>query len=217
MKKSQHPTGIPKVIVNATMSLDGRISTRFQRSQQPKNSRSKGPLSMKGVMIGFTGGKTPVPIRILVNELGRFEPKSMEEIFADSGSLLLLCTAKEIPDRLFRQLPAFVRVVEFTGGRIPIDELLTMLRSVWEVKLLLCEGEPSLLKPLFEADAVEEIYLTILPVIQGGSHGLPLTGRPDGFLPIGQDRGFRVKSLNEENASGAATVLYVRDKRKIKQ
>lgn len=224
MKKSLRPTGIskelrrgiPKVIVNATMSLDGRISTRSQCSKQPKSSPSKRPLCMKGVMMGFTGGKSPVPIRILVNELGRFEPKSMEPIFADSGSLLLLCTAKEIPDRFFRQLPPFVRVVEFPGGKIPMDELLTMLRSVWEIKLLLCEGEPSLLKPLFEADAVEEIYLTILPVIQGGSHGISLTGYPDGFLPIGQDRRFRLKSLNEEDASGAATIHYVRDKRKTK-
>jgi len=225
MKKSQRPTGIPKkldrgiskVIVNATISLDGRISTRSQCSQQPKRSRSKGPLFMNGVMMGFTGGKSPVPIRILVNERGRFQPKSMEGIFADSGSLLLLCTAKEIPDRLFRQFPPFVRVVEFPGGKIPMEELLDMLRSVWEVKLLLCEGEPSLLKPLFEADAVEEIYLTILPVIQGGSHGMSLSGHPDGFLPIGQDRRFRLKSLNEEDASGAATIHYVRDKRKTKQ
>ena len=207
-------TDIPRVIASVTMSLDGRISTR---------SRSDNPHLMNGVMMGFTGGKSTkssVPIRIMVNEGGRFDPKSLGEVLADSGSLLILCTAKAIPNRVFRQLPPFVRVVEFPGGKIPLEALLMMLRSVWEVKLLLCEGESSLLKPLLAADVVEEIQLTLEPLILGGSHGMSLTGHPDGFLLKDRDRRFCLKSLKEEKkggaTSGSATLHYLRDREKTK-
>lgn len=200
----------PRVIVSVTMTLDGRISTRSRRGKT---------LPMKGVMLGFTGRKKspkspklPVPIRVIVNEGGGFNPKSMGGLFDDSGSLLLLCTAKEVPDRVLAQLPPFIRVVEFPGGKIPMEALLAMLRSVWEVKLLLCEGEPSLLKPLLAVDAVEELHLTMTPLIQGGSDTMSLTGHPDGFLRQGRDRRFRLKSLKEDQESGEAILHYLRDR-----
>ena len=212
-KSKGKTTDIPRVIASVTMSLDGRILTRFRNAKTSL---------MNGVMMGFTDGKSPkspkapIPIRIIVNEGGRFDPKSLGEVLADSGSLLLLCTAKVIPDRVFRQLPPFVRVVEFPGGKIPMEALLAMLRSVWGVKLLLCEGEPSLLKPLMAADAVEEIQLTLAPLILGGSKAMTLTGPPDGFLPQDRDRRFRLKSLKEDQGSGTAILHYLRDRRVAK-
>lgn len=209
MKKSPTPkkreSVIPRIIVSVTMSLDGRVKTRLSR---PEN-----PLHMKGVMMGYTAGKSPVAIRVLVNERGNFDSNSLGDLLSNPESLLLLCTAHEISDRLFRQLPPFVRVIEFPQGKFSVDSLLAMLRSVWGVKLLLCEGEPSLLKPLLEADVVEELYLTLEPVIQGSSQAKSMIGSPEGFLR--KDRRFRLKSMKDQGgvSKGSAVLHYLRDRR----
>jgi len=190
------------------MSLDGRVKTRL--------NSTKNPLLMKGVMMGFTGGKSPAAIRVFVNEGGKFNFKSMGDLFSNSANLLLLCTDHEISGRLFHQLPSFVRVIEFPKGKFTMETLLTMLRSVWGVKLLLCEGEPSLLKPLLEADAVDELHLTIDPVIQGGLQAMSIMGHPESFLT--GDRRFRLKSLVDPGgeSKGSAILHYTRDRRSSK-
>ena len=70
------------------------------------------------------------------------------------------------------------------------------------------EGEPTAsFKSLLEADVVEELHLTIVPVIRGGE--MPsFTGLPEGFLP--QERCFRLKSLVEDD--DVVTLHYLRDR-----
>lgn len=59
--------------------------------------------------------------------------------------------------------------------------------------------EPALVKSLLEADVVQEIKVTILPVIHGGSGTTKRSRFFDGFLP--QDRGFKLIEMMCENAS----------------
>ena len=87
---------------------------------------------------------------------------------------------------------------------------MELLQQRWGVKQLVCEGGPTLFKSLLNADLVDELYITIAPVIFGGQKSRSLTGLPLGFLP--HEFRFRLKSI--EAHGGEAFLHYVRDRRK---
>jgi dihydrofolate reductase len=58
-----------------------------------------------------------------------------------------------------------------------------MLRKEYGVKSLVCEGGGALLRSLAAADLLDEIHLTLAPVLFGGAAAPTLTGLPGDFLP----------------------------------
>jgi riboflavin biosynthesis pyrimidine reductase len=58
-----------------------------------------------------------------------------------------------------------------------------MLRAEYGVKSLVCEGGGALLRSLATADLLDEIHLTLAPVLFGGAAAPTLTGLPGDFLP----------------------------------
>lgn len=62
------------------------------------------------------------------------------------------------------------------------------------------------------SDTVEELLLTLVPVILGGKK-MSLSGLPGNFLP--QDLAFNLKKINKvQGESGAMQLHYVRNRRK---
>lgn len=74
---------------------------------------------------------------------------------------------------------------------------------------LMEQREPEQIKALLESDTVEELSLTIVPVILGGSKSVSLSGFPGDFFP--QARYFKLKEMKEAN--GAIRLHYMRDRR----
>ena len=67
-------------------------------------------------------------------------------------------------------------------------------------------------RSFLSSDTVEELLVTLVPVILGGKK-MSLSGLPGDFLP--QDLAFNLKEMNEEQGeSGAIQLRYVRDRRK---
>jgi riboflavin-specific deaminase-like protein len=225
---------LPKVLVNFAITADGKTSTRCRTPSGFTSSRDKRRLSeiralgdallvgrntvaTDGMGMGISSpdlraermaaGKPPSPLRIIVSARGRFDVTW--KVFANSDSPLILCTADKIPERTVKRFPSFVKILEFPKGKIPIEGLLGMLLARWGVRKIVCEGGPSLFKSLLQADVVDELYLTVAPVIFGGNAAVSLTGLPEGFLP--QERRFRLKSL--ETQGGEAYLHYHRDRR----
>ena len=226
---------LPRVLVNFAMTADGKISTR---EGTPSSFTSKADkrrlLEIRAlgdaILVGrntvaadamsmgisapdlreerVAAGKSQAPLRVIVSERGRFDPKW--KVFSNFDSPLILCTATEIPECMTRQFPSFVEILKFPDGRIAMRSLLGLLRSRWGVKRLVCEGGPGLLRSLLEADLVDELYLTIAPLIFGGREARSLTGLPEGFLS--QECRFRLKSLDQ--SEGEAFLHYLRDRRK---
>jgi riboflavin biosynthesis pyrimidine reductase len=58
-----------------------------------------------------------------------------------------------------------------------------MLRKEYGVKSLVCEGGGALLRSLATEDLLDEIHLTLAPVLFGGAAAPTLTGLPGDFLP----------------------------------
>jgi riboflavin biosynthesis pyrimidine reductase len=81
----------------------------------------------------------------------------------------------------------------FESPAVPLRALLATLRADYGVKSLVCEGGGELLCSLAAEDLLDEIHLTIAPVIFGGAKAPTLTGLPGDFFPAPLD--FRLVSL----------------------
>jgi riboflavin biosynthesis pyrimidine reductase len=125
------------------------------------------------------------------------------KVIPNTETIRLLADGAAVPRKIFK---------EFSMGEMDLPTFLERLRSRWGVKKLLCEGGPSFLKSLLEMDAVDDLYVTILPILLGGRDVMNLTGLPEGFLP--QERRFRLKTLKQHKGEkGAARLHYLRDRR----
>jgi riboflavin biosynthesis pyrimidine reductase len=85
-----------------------------------------------------------------------------------------------------------------------------MLRRDYGVKRLVCEGGGQLLRSLALEDLLDEIRLTIAPVIFGGSAAPSLTGLPSELLP--EPQFFRLSKHTVSD--GECALHYVRRRRK---
>jgi riboflavin-specific deaminase-like protein len=106
-------------------------------------------------------------LRIVVSGSGTLDPKA--EIFKHRFSpIIILTTGRTSPENL-RQLQKLADEVKICGEReLDFDFALRWLRQKWKVKRLLCEGGGEINGALFEAGLVNEIHMTLCPVIFGG-------------------------------------------------
>ena len=225
---------LPKVLVNFAMTADGKISTRNGTASNFTSMADKRRLSEiramgDALIVGrktvvsdamsmglshadlhdkrLMEGKTAVPLRVIVSETGKFDPGW--RVFSNSDSPLVLCSAQKIPESLANKFPDFVQIVQFPRGKSLIARLLKLLHRRWGVKQIVCEGGATLFKSLLNDDLVDDLYITIAPVIFGGGKSISLSGLPLGFLP--HEHRFRLKSL--ETHGGEAFLHYLRDRR----
>ncbi len=106
-------------------------------------------------------------LRIIVSGRGSIDAKA--EIFRHRFSPIIILTSELIPKRKLRQLQSLADEVKVIGkGGIDFDAALRWLRAKWKVKRLLCEGGGEVNGALFCAGLVDELHLTISPVIFGG-------------------------------------------------
>jgi 2,5-diamino-6-(ribosylamino)-4(3H)-pyrimidinone 5'-phosphate reductase len=112
-------------------------------------------------------GLTEYNLRIVVSGSGTLDPKA--EIFKHRFSpIIILTTGRTSPENL-RQLQKLADEVKICGEReLDFDFALRWLRQKWKVKRLLCEGGGEINGALFEAGLVNEIHMTLCPVIFGG-------------------------------------------------
>jgi len=227
-----------RVLVNFAITVDGKISAGEGEPSGFTSSHDKRRLSEirslgDAVMVGrktvatdemamgisapdlrekrVAAGKSAAPLRVIVSAGGKVDPRW--KVFANTETPLVICTITKIPDAILSKLPACVQILEFEAnekGEIPMRKVLEILRDCYGVKSLVCEGGATLLKSLLANDLVDEIYLTIAPLIFGGANAMSLSGLPEGFLP--EERKFRLKSL--EPCNGEAFLHYLRDRRK---
>ena len=81
----------------------------------------------------------------------------------------MVLVSERISDRNLRKLESLADEVKVCGrNEVDFVEALRWLREKWKVKRLLCEGGGALNEALFRAGVVDELYLTISPVIFGG-------------------------------------------------
>lgn len=145
-------------------------------------------------------GKPGHPIRVLVTNSGHVPPDL--KIFTNQAAPTHIYTARPLSESLAEA----VQVHHFPGETLDLPRMLDDLRKDHGVRTLVCEGGPTLLFSLVEQDLVDEMFITIAPIIFGGKDAPSMTGKPGTFLP--ESRQFRLKKMTVED--GECFAHYVR-------
>src|ERR1700722_16068656 len=112
-------------------------------------------------------GLTEYNLRIVVSGSGTLDPKA--EIFKHRFSPIIILTTGRLSQSKLRSLQKLAVEVKVCGEReLDFDFALRWLRKEWKVKRLLCEGGGEINGALFEAGLVNEVHVTLCPVIFGG-------------------------------------------------
>lgn len=225
----------PFVLINMSMSADGKIATGNRVVSSFSSARDQAHLlelraTADAVMAGartvdlndinlgpgparyrrrrVRDGLTEYNLRIVVSGSGSLNPQA--DIFRHRFSpIVVLTTARASKTRLNR-LRAVADVIRVCGRReINWPATLRWLRTKWGVKRLLCEGGGELNDALFHAGLVDEIHLTICPNIIGGRRAPTIAdgiGRPR----LSQATRLQMKSLTRKGAEMFAVYDVVR-------
>ncbi|MBB4664343.1 RibD family protein [Conexibacter arvalis] len=116
-------------------------------------------------------GLEPVPPLVTVTRSGRL-PLEIP-LFHDPEAHVIVYTTIEmaVPD-----VPARVEVVRLEEGDRPLlTGALRDLRRARGIRSVLCEGGPALLSGLLHERLVDELFLTVAPLLAGGGSADPMT------------------------------------------
>ncbi len=203
---------LPQVAVNFAMTWDGRISTRNKTPanfSSPKDKRRLLEIRASGdaILAGMTTvrvdqmqmglpdealraervqrGKPPYPLRVLASNSGRVDP-SLRVFQADFSQVIVFSTTA-MPHE-FRESLAGKATLHLTDApKVDLRAMLRTLRNEYAVARLVCEGGPKLFRSLLEERLVDEINLTLCPLVFGGTDAPTLTGGPGDFLPTAEE------------------------------
>jgi riboflavin biosynthesis pyrimidine reductase len=71
---------------------------------------------------------------------------------------------------------AWVAVHRFADDELTMPAILEHLRSERDARAILCEGGPTLLRELVAADCIDDLLLTVAPMLVAGDAPTPLSG-----------------------------------------
>ena len=199
---------LPEVAVNFALTWDGRVSTRSRTRADFSSLRDKHRLleiraSGDALLVGratleaeqmrmgipdealqaarVARGAPPEPLRVVVSGSGRINPAA--RLFQTGFPPILIFSTSQMPATTRAALEGKAKLHLGEGPHVDLRALLQTLRSRYGVRRLICEGGPTLLRSLLEANLVDEINLTFCPRVFGGAEAPTLTGGPCAFLP----------------------------------
>ena len=201
MAASRAKPGPPRPFVTANFAItaDGRISTRNFTPSDFSSRRDKRRLVMirakcdavlvgartlaaDTMTLGIPGvrGKKP-PLRVIVSNSGRISP--MLRVFHKPGAPIVIFTTRRMPAKTRDLLAQAADIFVHPTPTVDLTLTLAILRADYGVKRLVCEGGGTLLRSFAAAGLLDELHLTICPLIFGGRGAPTLTGLPGKFLP----------------------------------
>jgi 2,5-diamino-6-(ribosylamino)-4(3H)-pyrimidinone 5'-phosphate reductase len=209
---------VPFLFVNVAITADGKIappsrhfvpfsSKRDQQFLMELRTRADavmcgartvdmgkvdlGPGAPKYRKMRLKNGFSEYNIRVIVSGSASLNPKAY--IFTKRFSpIIVLVSAKAPPQRIaaLRKVADDVHISGSNGVDFP--EALVYLRQKWGIKKLLCEGGGEVNSELFRQKLVDELYLTICPVIFGG-HNAPTLSDGQGIEKLEDATQLRLK------------------------
>jgi len=126
-----------------------------------------GPGAAKYRRMRRKAGLAEYNLRVLVTGAGTLDPRA--DIFRHRFGPIVILTTERAPAENIRRLRAVADEVKVFGKRqLDFAAALEWLRRERKVKRLLCEGGGELNMAMLERGLVDEIYLTICPLVFGG-------------------------------------------------
>ncbi len=216
------PERRPRVVANFAVTADGKTSTRnFTPSlfTSPADKvrlqeiravvdavlAGRGTVAADTMSMGLSRealrrervkrGEPPVPLRVLISNAGRLD--AGWKVFQYQESTLVVLSTTRMPANVRSRIAPHCDLHLFDAPEVPLRTALALLRKDYGVRSLVCEGGGTLFRSLAVEDLIDELYLTVAPVIFGGKLAPTLTGALGDFLPEPLD--FRITSVREEN------------------
>ena len=198
----------PRVSVHFAITIDGKVSTANKTPAQFTSARDKlsllqvrsendavmvarGTLERDRMSLGLPDqrlrsqrlrrGASEEPLRVIVSGSGGI---SLDlPIFQNPGAPIVLYTTTRMPAANRAELESKVAIYEAGKEQVDLQYVLDHLFSFYDVRTVVCEGGPVLVKSLARLDLIDRIVLTIATKLFGGRLAPTMTGLPDDFLP----------------------------------
>ncbi|MGA7124773.1 MAG: RibD family protein [Chthoniobacterales bacterium] len=205
----------PRVTIHFAVTLDGKVSTPGHTPAQFTSARDKkrllqvrsendavivarGTLETDRMALGLPDpalrvqrlhrGASEEPLRVIVSATGQI---SLDlPIFQNPGAPIVLYTTSKIPALKRIELEQRVTIHKAGQDQVDLNYVMSHLFSHYQVRTVVCEGGPTLVKSLAEVDLIDRIILTVAAKLFGGKLAPTLTGLPGNFLPA--SRHFRL-------------------------
>lgn len=190
---------LPHLVMNMAMTLDGKVSTIDRTgavftSHHDKQRMAQIRARADALIMGATTvaidtprmlintpelrqsrtqhGKPEQPIRVILSATGSLRPDARP--FSSNASPILVfasnSTSKEWRTSIETAVrPSNGRLFIMGEDRVPLRTMLEILYSEYLVRSAVCEGGPTLNFFMFQEELVDELYLTIAPLIFGGA------------------------------------------------
>ena len=211
---------LPFVYVNVAMTADGKLAPsnrhfvpfstkRDQELMMELRSRADAVLSgartvdLGSVDLGPGGkkwekkrvenGLSQFNLRVIVSGSASVNPDA--HIFRTRFAPIILLSTEAAPKPRLKRLSTLVDDIFVSPGKaLDFRSALVWLREKWKVKRLLCEGGGEVNAPFLLEKLVDEIYITICPLIFGGRHA-PTPADGDGISRLEESTRLKLKRL----------------------
>ncbi len=217
--RPSRPSPRPLVLVNMAMTADGKIATANRALSSFGSRHDREHLlalraTADAVMCGARtadlneitlgaggekfrrlrrrGGLSECHLRVVVSGAGSLDSRA--RLFSSRVSPIVVLTTARAGPRALRALRRVADEVRICGeDELDFGVALAWLRCQWNVKRLVCEGGGKLNAALFRAGFVDELHLTLCPLIFGGRTA-PTVGDGRGCADLADAARFRLKS-----------------------
>jgi len=152
-----------------------------------------GPGPAKYRRLRLKRGLPEYNLRVIVSGRGTLSPKS--DIFRYRFSPIIVLTSARASVRNLKQLRAVADDVEIFGDEeMDFAGAFEWLQKKWNVKNILCEGGGELNTSLIRQNLVDEIYVTVCPLIFGGRNA-PTLADGVGVKSVDEATRLQLKSM----------------------
>jgi riboflavin-specific deaminase-like protein len=228
----------PFVLVNMAMTADGKIATANRTISTFSSSRDQEHLlelratadalimgartaESDGVTMGpgparfrrmrLKRGLAEYNLRVIVTGSGSINIRA--EVFESRFSPIILLTTERVASRRREVLERVAdEVAVFGDAELDFTSALEWLRSKWGINRLLSEGGGDLNDALFRAGLIDEIHVTICPLVFGGRTA-PTISEGLGVSRLSDARRYSLQSLNQVSNEVFAVYAATRTER----
>jgi riboflavin-specific deaminase-like protein len=176
-------------------SLDGKIAQARKRAPFGMSRHAEDPKRMRelrtradAVLIGASNLRADDPdlmpsrLRVVVTRAGAQMFPSARMFDPSLGGEAVVAHTSAMSEATRANLRSHATLVELGASDVDVVRLLEWLAAERGCKVVLCEGGGVLIAALFAARAVDELCLTLVPRILGGSNA-PTIVEGNGFDP----------------------------------